>query len=126
MAEKQVQRTDVPDLIMISYDWGKEKWSAKESFFKKNGKGAISGGGKCVEYLLNHYKEYIIPAEFEGTVLLDLLDCPEEFVSDLYSFSVHDLKKDLDAKGKSLAFELADDELENKNKFNVTVLSYAK
>ena len=120
-AEKKAVMTKVPDLIWLRYDWEKGKFAAIEQYFSDPGKGSKNR----VQHF-DHYKDYIIPADFEGTVLLDLLDCPEEFQSNLHSIPAGDLKRDLNAKGCGISVEHAGAISDKESKFDITILSYAK
>lgn len=121
-AEKKIVQETTPDLIMISYNWEREKFEVAEQFLLKSGNGSKSKIHYC-----EHYKEYVIPADFEGTVLLNLLDCPEEFQKDLFAVPAGELKKELNATGCGISLEYAA-ELQNKqeSKFNITIIKYAE
>lgn len=120
-AEKKAVLKKIPDLVWLRYSWEKRKFAAVEQYFSNPGKGSKNR----VQYF-DHYRDYIIPADFEGTVILDLMDCPEEFQSDMYSISAGDLKRDLKANGCGISMEYAGAISDKESKFDITILSYAK
>lgn len=63
--EKQVLNIAIPDMIMIYYDWQSKDWVIDEKI----------NGVKPKHY--KHYKEYVFHPKFNGTAILDLIDCPE-------------------------------------------------
>lgn len=98
VAEQTVKKADSIELIEIHYNWVAKKWEIVEMRFKK-------GKYKHKRYLLNHYKEYIIPFEYNGRVLLDLIDCPETFQGDVYSIDINAIRKEEKAFNMGISLE---------------------
>lgn len=123
-AERRISKTEVPDLVMICYDWERGKWNIRETFMKKDGRGNTVEGRTTKNLYLNHYKDYVVQPDFSGTILLDLMDCPPEFEGNLYSFTGEQIRK-VAEPGSGVSFEYAGEAENREAMFNVTVISYA-
>lgn len=121
--EKKARKSETPDLIMIFYEPKDEKWTIREDYCKHDNKGNIVAGGHSKTIMVDHYKDYIIPAGFEGTLLLSLMECPNG--GDLFIIKAKEIKQELKVKGCGLSLEYAGKE-GHEGIFNVTVHSYAE
>ncbi len=115
--ERQVLDAEIPNLVYIYYDWQSKDWVVDESRME-------SGDKKQSHY--RHYKDYIFHPQFEGIAILDFLDCPDEFQTNLHSIRMGDFKRDNNLKncGISLEAVLSDREGKLEHLFNVIVREY--
>lgn len=92
--EKQIEEVELPDYIMVYYDWGSKDWIVDE----KNNDSELKH--------FNHYKDYVIPSRYEGTVLLDLLDCPNDYIGkNLYCISMKEFRENTDSFNCGISLE---------------------
>lgn len=113
--EDYVKIKNIPDLIMIFYNWNKKSWCINEKYFNFN--------VKEEKKYKKHYKEYAIPCDYAGTILLDLYDCPEDMQCGLFSFNVFDIKKKCHIKNnETFKIENIIKEGKKEARMNITII----
>lgn len=119
-AEKTLVSRKVPDMIWIDYDESTQKWRINERYFSENYQ------EKDKLLFLDHYKDYVIPTDFDGTILIDMMDCPEPF--GLFSVNGSEIRKELKIGKMPFTIEhaLASENGSLEHEFNITTISYAK
>lgn len=91
--EKKVLEAEVPDMIMIYYDWQSKDWVADERGNRSNVKH------------FKHYKDYIVHPQFEGQIILDLIDCPTEYSGNLHSINMKNFRHEHNLLNCGISFE---------------------
>ena len=111
--EKQILNSEVPEFIMIYYDWQSKDWVADEK---------VRPGDRNLLHF-GHYKDYIVHPKFEGTLIMDLLDCPEEMQIDLFMIDFADFRKEHHLKSFGISMEAIKNEKDGllEQSFAVTV-----
>lgn len=115
--EKATSHQKTPDMIWIDWDESCDKWRVCERYFSKN----YQEKGRVFHF--DNFKDYIIPAEFEGTILINMMECPEPV--DIFSMNAKETRKEFDIGNNPFSIEYAleqDEEEQRKHKFNITVL----
>ena len=105
-----------PDLIWIRWNDVQQQWMVQEQFFIGNYQ------TKDRVFFYEDFKEYIVPAEYDGTVLINMMDCPEPV--DLFSLKAGDVRKEYGIGSHPFSIGYAmdqDEEEQRKHKFNITV-----
>lgn len=116
-AEKFSVSSKKPDMIWIDWDESCDKWRVWERY--------LSAGyqEKSKVFHFDNFKDYVIPAEFEGTILINMMECPEPV--DLFKLNVKETREELDI-GKnpfSIEYALEQDEEDQRNHlFNITII----
>lgn len=93
--EQKISEVDIPEFVMIYYDWQNNDWIVDEKF-------------QALERSISHfkhYKDYVFHPSFVGTFILDLLDCPDELQSNLFSLDMADFRKEHNLKNCAISFE---------------------
>ena len=86
--EKQIFNDEIPVYIMIYYDWNTNDWVVNEKF-RPFAPGKPNESTKHFK----HYKDYVFHPKYEGMVVLDLIDCPENLQIDLIGCDFYELRK---------------------------------
>lgn len=112
--EKQVLTDAIPDMIMIHYDWYSKDWIIDEK----------SNSVKSKHY--KHYKDYVFHPKFNGTVILDLIDCPEEFIGNLHSIQMKAFRKSNHLENCAISLEAVHNDMGDilQQSFNVIIHEY--
>ena len=124
--EQKTKLVTVPDLVHIFKNDNGDKWIIREDYIKKDVKGVICKGVNYRQYLLNHYKDYVIKPDFNGVILLDIGLGEESECLGIYSVNAAEVRKSLNIKnscGFSLEY-ISSDENMVESLFNVTVVEY--
>lgn len=93
--EQKFSEVDIPEFVMIYYDWQNNAWIVDEKFQALE--------RRILHY--KHYRDYVFHPKFDGMVILDSLDCPDEFQSNLFSFDMGDFRKEHNLKNCCISFE---------------------
>jgi len=93
--EKQISNIEVPEFVMIYFDWKNNDWIVDEK---------VRPGDRNILHF-KHYKDYVIHPKFEGTLIMDLLDCPEEMQIDLFMIDFSDFRKKHHLKDCGISME---------------------
>lgn len=111
--EKQISDIEVPEFVMIYYDWQNNDWIVDEK---------VKSLDRNI-YHYKHYKDYVFHPKFEGKVILDSLDCPDELQTNLFSFCMDDFRKENNLKNCGISFECLHNESDGvlEQSFAVTV-----
>lgn len=84
--QKMKKAVFVPDVIIISYEPEQQNYIIREDSLK----------GKSREKTVNRLDEYIIIAEYDGTVLIDLMGAED---GNLYCFNAAEIRKKAGIQG---------------------------
>ena len=114
LEQRFAKQDDVPVSVMIYYNYVSNDWIVNERYSEK---------AKTKTIHLKHYKEYIFHPEFEGNVIIDILDAPDGYVGNLHRFMMKDLKKENHLEGCSISIEIIADSSDGdlEQSFVVTV-----
>lgn len=112
--EKQVLSDAIPDMIMIYYDWHSKDWIIDEK------------GNSVKSKHYKHYKDYVFHPKFNGTVILDLIDCPEEFIGNLHSIQMKEFRKSNHLENCGICLEAVHNDTDDilQQSFNVIIHEY--
>lgn len=112
--EERVLYVEIPDVVMIYYDWLSEDWVVDEKIKVARLKH------------FKHYKEYIFHPQFIGAVILDLIDCPEEFVGNLHSIQMKEFRKANHLENCGISLEAVHNDFDGilEQSFNVIIYEY--
>ena len=93
-----------PDMIMFSYSAEKKQFVVFEDFFCGTGKKKQFDHRS--EYTISSLQDYIFPANFYGTALLDLMEFPDE-TGNIFSFNAGLLRAEYGLLKKEFSLEFA-------------------
>ena len=116
-AEKFSVSSKKSDMIWIDWDESCNKWRVWERYFSEGYR------EKSKVFHFNNFKDYVIPAEFEGTILINMMECPEPV--DLFKLDTKETRKELDIGKNPFSIEYAldqDEEEQRMHKFNITII----
>lgn len=113
--EQQILDVETPDAIMIYYDWLSEKWVVEEKVAETH--------FSKLKYF-KHYKEYVFHPRFEGVVILDLIDCPDEFQANLHSIQMSDFKEENNIQNCAISFEAVQNDVDGTLEQSFKVVVY--
>ena len=116
-AEKFSVSSKKPDMIWIDWDESCNKWRVWERYFSEGYR------EKSKVYHYDNFKEYLIPAEFDGTILINMMECPEPV--GLFKLDVKETREELDIEKNPFSIEYAleqDEEDQRNHLFNITII----
>lgn len=92
--EAVIQEPEAPDTVKIFFDWDRKQFRVAEDFIKVNSRGKVAGGLHTRITFLDHYRDFLFTGRFHGKIIIDLLDCPEEYAANLFCFEADKLRNE--------------------------------
>ena len=89
--ENAVNKTEIPELIMVTFNDNVDEFVFREDYFKRDSNGRVTIGGYSKTNLKKHYRDYVFAGNVHATVIFLAIFNDDEHIS--ISFKTDDLRR---------------------------------